>query len=563
MAGVSLQLRTRVKGNVENMANASEFNHDFVGHLLTDKLMAVPPFQRRYSWQETNVEDYLTDIRKARDRDEDYFMGTIVLAHEADRYLIVDGQQRIITTSLLFIAIRDRLKGFEHGTTAESIDGKHLRGWDEMSETHTDRLGVAPQDTLAYKALLAGTGSDEGNDLTAAFAVIQRYVERLAPTPDEYQKLVILGRYLDTRVQVLLAIASGLPEAYVIFETLNDRGADLTTADLLKNYVFSHSGDELDWVSGLWTRLAGYFSNSDEFVKFIRQELMSRIGRVTHRELYKALRGNIEGTPNGVRAYMKGLDEAHSHLEKLDPDNIYWSSEPQGVRDSLLALRRFRFDSTRPLLLAVFNSRKWKKHDKAKFINTMIGWFIRAWAHGALGDSQSEKAICEAAVAVSTGRAKTTADVLSILKPIVPDDAVFRSDFEHLGSINNTNAKYLLSRLEQQESDNHGESLPDWNARTTTVEHIFAKSSTPQTFENSTDYDHFTTIRDTLTNYTLLEHGMNGDLENKTFLLKREAYKKSAFPLTRQVGANETWSFEKAHTRMTHLADLAVKAWPL
>jgi hypothetical protein len=75
-----------------------------------------------------------------------------------------------------------------------------------------------------------------------------------------------VAQQLDTGVQVLVAVASDLPEAYVIFETLNDRGADLTTADLLKSYLFSQAKQHFSYVESQWIKLDSAFEDPEDLV---------------------------------------------------------------------------------------------------------------------------------------------------------------------------------------------------------------------------------------------------------------------------------------------------------
>ena len=95
------------------MADTTQFGHDQLGHLLADYLLEVPRFQRSYSWDQGNVEEYLADLASARNKDVDYFMGTVVFASpdkEGGRKQIVDGQQRLATTAILITALRDQLR---------------------------------------------------------------------------------------------------------------------------------------------------------------------------------------------------------------------------------------------------------------------------------------------------------------------------------------------------------------------------------------------------------------------------------------------------------------------
>ena len=114
------------------MAEATQFDHDQLGHLLADHLLEVPRFQRTYAWDESNVEEYLSDLETARLNDVDYFMGTLVFANpseEGGRRTIVDGQQRLATTAILIIAIRDLLKVYGKTQQAAETEKRYLRGY--------------------------------------------------------------------------------------------------------------------------------------------------------------------------------------------------------------------------------------------------------------------------------------------------------------------------------------------------------------------------------------------------------------------------------------------------
>jgi uncharacterized protein with ParB-like and HNH nuclease domain len=70
------------------------------GALLSSSIFEVPQFQREYSWQEDQVSDFWSDLSKGLDS-ESYFLGLVILTDEGGRKHVVDGQQRLITLSLL------------------------------------------------------------------------------------------------------------------------------------------------------------------------------------------------------------------------------------------------------------------------------------------------------------------------------------------------------------------------------------------------------------------------------------------------------------------------------
>lgn len=211
----------------------------------------------------------------------------------------------------------------------------------------------------------------------------------IAPSEAHYRDLINVVTHLDKSVQVLLAVASGLPEAYVIFETLNDRGADLTTADLLKNYLFSQSRSYLDHVEQQWSTIARTFDKPEDLVKFIRHEHSSREGKVTTRKLYKVLQSSIGRGQKRVRDYAGRLEDSLQPFTALrEPDSEFWGRTDVDVRDSLLAFRRFGFESSMPLLLAILNS--WEITPAAKMVNKimrlvcsgMVRWAARRRSRG-------------------------------------------------------------------------------------------------------------------------------------------------------------------------------------
>ena len=389
---MSKSSRPVVKGAL--MPDPALFGHDRLAHLLSDRLLGVPHFQRGYAWESVNVQEFLEDLRIARDEGQPYFMGTIVLAEDPDdpsRQIIVDGQQRLLTTAVLIAAIRDRLREFGKDDAVTKIDNDYLNTFHLDREDIVIRLRPNPDDLPTYEEIIRNVPvSHPKHPLAVCYKLCQAHVEEIAPTLKSYRDLISVVSNLEKNVQVLLAVASGLAEAYVIFETLNDRGADLTTADLLKNYLFSQSKDYLRHVEQKWTRVASAFDKPDDLVKFIRYEYSARSGKVTTRKLYKALQASIGRGPSSVREYINRLDgNLRFYLALRDPDSEIWGGTNVDVRDSLLAFRRFGFESSTPVLLAALAT--WDLTRASKLVNKVAAWSVRAWFSGRLGGGQRRK----------------------------------------------------------------------------------------------------------------------------------------------------------------------------
>lgn len=313
---------------------------------------------------------------------------------------------------MLLVAIRDLLNEYGKQAQAKHIDETYLQGYDLESEETVERLILNPNDQPTYDSILAGkwTNIDGREPLAIAYNRCRKYLTSLAPTRQDYRRLVEVAQQLDTGVQVLVAVASDLPEAYVIFETLNDRGADLTTADLLKNYLFSQAKQHFSYVESQWIKLDSSFDDPEDLVKFIRYEYASRHGRVTTRKLYRVLQEDIGTGATNAKRYIQRLDAAQEiYLALRDPDHARWNQLDFDVRDALLAYRRFGFESSMPLLLAAFE--KFGDRAAGKLLIKVAGWSVRAQFAGRIGGGVSEEAFGKAAKAVSIGEAKTQPQV--------------------------------------------------------------------------------------------------------------------------------------------------------
>lgn len=550
------------------MPDTALFGHDRLAHLLSDRLLGVPHFQRGYAWESVNVQEFLEDLQTAREDNQSYFMGTIVLAEDPNdpgRKIVVDGQQRLTTTAVLIAAIRDRLNSFGKLDAAAEIDKLYLSTYDLDKEDIVIRLKLNPDDLPTYEDILRREQvTNAKHALAISYQVCTKYITELAPSVRSYRALISIVNQIENSVQVLLAVANGLPEAYVIFETLNDRGADLTTADLLKNYLFSQSSDYLRHVEQKWTKVSSSFDKPDDLVKFIRYEYSARAGKVTTRKLYKALQTDIGRGSQSVWSYVGHLEKTLSPYTALrDTDSDFWGTANVDVRDSLLAFRRFGFESSTPLLLAALTT--WDIQRAAKLINKIAAWSVRAWFDGRLGGGTAEEVFCEAAVAISEGRIGTQDDVLTAISRLVPDDKAFKRAFLTFGTISTSRAKYLLAMIEKQYRLSLGEpgNLPvDWSGRSVSIEHIFAESSARDRFDSDKDYERFQGMVDTISNFTLLERILNRGMADEVFDAKKSGYARSRFAVTQYLANSTTWNLSDAEKRLDQLADLAVLAWP-
>ncbi|QSB22010.1 DUF262 domain-containing protein [Curtobacterium sp. 24E2] len=225
----------------------------------SDNQLTVPLWQRRYAWQRDQWIALWEDLMRVEDTTTDqksvsHFVGSVVLhaqegtglPFESHRYLIVDGQQRITTLTILICAIRDQIARRESDSDQREqlIDlytSRYLRNTN-LAKDHKERLVLQQPDRSALNLLV------EGGERTGTTLVEQAYEyfsTALARLPnDRVQSLITIIAKRLTAVWVVLEPGDN---AHRVFQTLNSGGKQLNQSDLVRNYFFlllGEGGDE-------------------------------------------------------------------------------------------------------------------------------------------------------------------------------------------------------------------------------------------------------------------------------------------------------------------------------
>ncbi|HQT83778.1 MULTISPECIES: DUF262 domain-containing protein [Acidiphilium] len=232
---------------------------DGISNILKTRRFSVPAYQRSYAWEIEHVESLLNDINDAiNGKEKEYFLGSIVVTGPIDRrYEVVDGQQRLTTVSLLISAIRDKFRDQRDVEAETSIRNDFLANVDRKTKEREPKLVLNEVDNEFYQEIIENkTNIDVGRfqrqshkRLIEASNRIRKYIDDItAVASDADEKLHSWLDYLESNLKVILVTAPDASNAFVIFETLNDRGLELAISDLLKNYLFHKSGDKMEEV---------------------------------------------------------------------------------------------------------------------------------------------------------------------------------------------------------------------------------------------------------------------------------------------------------------------------
>ncbi|MEU7983924.1 DUF262 domain-containing protein [Streptosporangium canum] len=253
------------------VSDASSINFSLPGiaKLLAEHELRVPVYQRSYSWQQDDqVADFWSDLERSFDSKGEYFLGTVVLAndgHEGKR-TIIDGQQRLATVSLLLAAIRDEFS--KRGSDKrEIIQRDYLAKETLTSDGPEPRLELNPDDDEYFNKFITGKDFEPTSQIgkpqfmrpshKLLYDAYKYLADKVAKNAEgagnaATERLTKWVAFLHNRARIGVIEVASEADAYVIFETLNNRGADLTTADLLKNYLYGRAGSKLDVVRHRW-----------------------------------------------------------------------------------------------------------------------------------------------------------------------------------------------------------------------------------------------------------------------------------------------------------------------
>ena len=223
-----------------------------VNQLLGNQKYHIAYYQRGYEWTRKQIKELIDDLetrfievhdpsneRKAVLGYGQYFLGSIIISEKDNRRLIVDGQQRLTSLTLLLIYLRQHLKNPDDQTVATNLIYSSECG------EYSFNLDVLERNDC-LKGLIGGKNLDPTDQLPS----VQNLINRFNDIKDIFRKELCnqeLPYFLDWlcyRVMLVEITTSSDDDAYTIFETMNDRGLSLAPTDMLKGYLLDNIKDD-------------------------------------------------------------------------------------------------------------------------------------------------------------------------------------------------------------------------------------------------------------------------------------------------------------------------------
>lgn len=545
-----------------------------IASVLSSFKLEVPYHQRSFEWIEEVVE-FLDDVGDAFSRNkEDYFLGSLVTisASNGKRPQVLDGQQRLAVVSLLLAEIAGQFNKVGEEKSSQALRAEYLAKFDIKERVEQPQLKLNHADDAYFRSILTGDehepkhGAPESHKrLWIACQSIATWIsERLKRESDPLSWLAEFTEYLKESAYVIYFIVPDDANAFLIFETMNDRGLDLSIADLLKNYLLGRMKGDFQSVLKSWNSAIASlnaYGGENLFTIFIRHFWSSKHGLVREKELYRNMKSRITTSVN-VTDFVNELDSnSYLYAAILSPEHLFWSGASAKAREHIRTLDLLGLEQYRPMLLSALAHLQIE--DIEEILRLLISWNVRLLIVGGLGGGAMENKYCELAKAIRNGELKNVKAIASRARSFIPNDEIFQDSFEVARVAKAKLSRYYLRILELQAANRpKSELVPDTDPTEVTLEHVLPERPTKDAWPQFNDEER-KTYRKRIGNMLLLKHKMNAEIRSSSFSEKSKIYEKSDLLLTKEVTKLSEWNKEEIEARQKLLAKLAVKAWEI
>ena len=391
-------------------------------------------------------------------------MGYLVIQTDNNKtFRVIDGQQRMITLSILILAVLKSLSDLveqdtdaqNNQTRIDSLRNSYIGYLDPVSLVPRNKLKLNRNNDDFYRQKLVPLLPLPQRGLNTSERLMKNcfnwFYERVQRT---YLTGEALAGFVDFIVDKLFFTAITVGDdlnAFRVFETLNARGVQLSSADLLKNYLFSvvDAADphetEINEMESLWGRVIGKLG-SEKFPEFLRVYWNSRNRTVRKNDLFKAIRRSIR-TKQEAFSLIRELDvNTDLYVSLRNPNDEMWIGK-QEVAAHLMELKLFQVRQPFSLLLAAYYTLTTDRFLRILKACTVISF--RYNIIGGLNPNEQEKVYNETALKI---REQSQFQLSWLGEVYVPDDSFMtefsNKSFKRTGR-NHKIVKYILAKIER------------------------------------------------------------------------------------------------------------------
>ncbi|GAA7196432.1 GmrSD restriction endonuclease domain-containing protein [Helicobacter pylori] len=542
---------------------------DFIGK-SQEKQFVIPIYQRVYSWEKEQCKQLWDDIIKTggNDQIEGHFIGSIVFVHDGiyttshNELLIIDGQQRLTTITLLFIALRDHLNDedeFLEKFSHQKIQNRYLINSDEKGDKRFKLILSEPdRDTL-----LSLIDKDRRKPREPSLKIMENFKLFEEWIRKNTDKLETIFKGLDKLMVVEISLERSKDNPQLIFESMNSTGKDLTQTDLIRNYILMGLEPEKQKIfyKKYWRAMEEDFKQNEKlFNQFVRHYLTIKTREIPNiNKVYEAFKRYQQERWIETEVLLQDLQKYCGFFCQI----AFKKEADKDLNKALGFLVDLEMDVIYPLLLELYSDYSDGILSKQDFIP--IIYLIESY-------------ICRRAVC-GLGTNGLNKIFPSFTKHIQKDE-YFKSLKAHFGYLtekqrfpNNDEFKKLFIAIDFysfKKNEYFFERLENFdtkepvNTKGLTTEHIM-----PQTLTEEWERDlgeNFQAIHDkylhTIGNLT--RTGYNKEYSNRSFQEKRDmekGFKQSPLKLNQSLKDLESFGEKEIEKRANDLADWALKIW--
>ena len=555
-----------------------------LGQLIKESRFDVPAHQRDYAWTESEINKFFDDVESAMERQDDlYFLGLMVFqVGERGILTVLDGQQRLATTVIVLSTIRNWLQQYtEYRSQAQRIEDWFI-GFSELGEDNISaRMTLNSANNEAFSRFVINSvplddvkrelsklkKQDRNRPLLEAILLCKERVERLVTKGrdlgESAQRLYEFVNSVRDTVSIVRLVVRSDDAAYTIFETLNDRGLDLSPLDLVKNFLFSRaekkSKARVRDLEARWAEMMALLSDTKANV-FLKVFWTSRHGVVQSPTLYKSFKKDYN-EPNAalqVSVDLRAAAERYAALES--PEDVVWSGHFETSKETIRALKTVGAKQTHPVILAALE--RFSHPEMERLLRLLEVLIVRFQLIGSGRPGRLESTCGRLAVGIHRREIVTATQAYTEFRDIYPSDSDFQREFQNARNIENRKVQYLLNRLERQAR--RAANMPGANEfvpKSSTVEHILPKKPGSD-WKRVIDEDREIVEEcSTMLGNLCILGNVNKELGNKSFSEKKPAFKESTLVTTSEVTEYPDWDRAAIERRQAELARYAVAAW--
>ncbi|EQL67151.1 hypothetical protein N408_03490 [Helicobacter pylori FD703] len=533
----------------------------------------IPIYQRLYSWEKEQCKQLWDDIIKTggNDQIEGHFIGSIVFVHDGiyttnhNELLIIDGQQRLTTITLLFIALRDHLNDedeFLEKFSRQKIQNRYLINSDEKGDKKF-RLILSESDKDTLLSLIdkdRRKPSELSLKIMENFKLFEEWIRK------NTDKLETIFKGLDKLMVVEISLERGKDNPQLIFESMNSTGKDLTQTDLIRNYILMGLEPEKQKIfyEKYWRAMEEGFEQSEReelFNKFVRHYLTIKTGEIPNiNKVYEAFKRYQQERRIETEALLQDLQKYCGYFCRI----VFKKETDKDLNKALGFLVDLERDVIYPLLLELYSDYSdgvLSKQDFIPIIALIESYICRRVVCG-LGTNGLNKIFPFVTKKINKDQylESIKAHFLSLetTKGKFPKDSEFKNLFITIDFYSFKKKEYFFERLENFERKERV------YTHEYTTEHIMPKKLDEKWKRDLGE--NFQAIYDkylhTIGNLTLT--GYNQEYSNNSFQEKRDmkgGFKQSPLKLNQGLKDLESFGEEEILNRAKDLAARALKIW--